>query len=177
MSFHESDVIFCFLINKGFPQVADSRNLVYHVISQKWSGNQRKKKIKSNVYSGAPRARGAPLIRDFGKPISARKFGLVMTSLRPTDRPPVRTYAPPCKPMWNETLKPCAATQVNFSAGNCVANCAAARVCLAGSCIANCVWEKNKIILNWSRHFSILFSTASIEKAKTGHKINGLTCH
>ena len=38
------------------------------------------------------RARGAPLIRDFGKPISARKFGLVMTSLRPTDRRPyVRT--------------------------------------------------------------------------------------
>ena len=101
------------------------------------------------IYSGAlrapkARARGAPLIRDFGKPISARKFGLVMTSLRPTDRPPVRTYAPPCKPMWNETLKPCAATRVNFSAGNCVANCAAARVCLAGSCIANCVWEKNK---------------------------------
>ena len=57
-----------------------------------------------NNNSGAPRApkaraRGAPLIRDFGKPISARKFGLVMTSLRPTDRPPVRTYAPPCKPM------------------------------------------------------------------------------
>ena len=55
-------------------------------------------------YSGAlhalkARARGAPLIRDFGKPISARKIGLVMTSLRPTARPPVRTYAPPCKPM------------------------------------------------------------------------------
>ena len=56
------------------------------------------------ICSGAPRApkalaRGAPLIRDFGKPISTRKFGLVMTLLRPTDRPPVRTYAPPCKPM------------------------------------------------------------------------------
>ena len=111
-----------------------------------WGKRGAQTVVHQIFFSGAPRApsRGAPLIRDFGKPISARKFGLVMTSLRPTDRPPVRTYAPPCKPMWNETLKPCAATRVNFSAGNCVANCAAARVCLAGSCIANCVWEKNK---------------------------------
>ena len=35
--------------------------------------------------------------------------------MRPTDRPTAdRTYAPPCKPMWNETLKTCAATRVFF---------------------------------------------------------------
>ena len=32
----------------------------------------------------------APSLRDFGKPISARNFGLIMTSL-PTDRPSVLT--------------------------------------------------------------------------------------
>ena len=31
-----------------------------------------------------------------------------------------------------------------FSAGKCMSNCAAGRVCLAGSCIANCVCEKKK---------------------------------
>ena len=31
-----------------------------------------------------------------------------------------------------------------FSAGKCMANCAAARICLAESCIANSVWEKPK---------------------------------
>ena len=37
------------------------------------------------------RVRGPPSVRDFGKPTSARNFGLVMTSL-PSDRPPDRTY-------------------------------------------------------------------------------------
>ena len=36
-------------------------------------------------------AHGPPQVRDFGKPTSARNFGLVMTS-PPSNRPPDRTY-------------------------------------------------------------------------------------
>ena len=37
------------------------------------------------------RTHGPPQVRDFGKPTSARNFGLVMTLL-PSNRPPDRTY-------------------------------------------------------------------------------------
>ena len=129
------------------------------------------------VYSRAPRVRGAPLIRDFGKPISVRKFGLVLTSLRqPTDRPCVRTllHVSQCEMRHlNPVLQP------GLIFGGKLRGQLRCRPRLFGGKLHRQLRlrKKQKIILNWSRHFSILFSAASIEKAKTGHKINGLTCH
>ena len=64
-----------------------------------------------------------------------------MTSL-PSDRPTVRTlvHVSQCEMRHsNPVLQP-----GFFSAGNCMANCAAVCVCLAGSCNANCVKKKTK---------------------------------
>ena len=68
---------------------------------------------------------------DFGKPISATKFGLVMSSVRPTDRRP-----------YVRTLLHVSQCEMRHSK-----KCGSARFFTAGSCIANCVLEKKIIIL------------------------------
>ena len=71
--------------------------------------------VDINNFSGAPRAR-IPIAKRFWQTHLCEKFGFGydVTAVRQADRPTVRTYAPSCNSMSNETLKPCAATRVFF---------------------------------------------------------------
>ena len=81
--------VYCFVVISQYSAGMGNKNAIVSTTSLSCRFQQN---VMLHLYANAEGARArTPSVRDFGKPTSARNFGLVMTSL-PSDRPPDRTY-------------------------------------------------------------------------------------